>query len=405
MQPSEITPLDSTRSSVAQSDKKLIRTIQIGTGWFPEKPGGLARVFYNLFQHFDKVSIRSRGMVTGSQDVIRTTNGQVTAFAKTDDSLFVRWFKARQAFAELTSQGSVDLVASHFSLYTFPLLAMLQKYPLVIHFHGPWALESKAEKAPYLSVLLKKYLEAAVYRRGAHFIVLSQAFKNVLHDVYKVSEDRIHIVPGSIDTAAYDTGLTRQAAREALGWPQDRPILLTVRRLVRRQGLENLVAAMLEIRKEHPDALLFVAGQGALRGELEAQIERLELSKSVQLLGYVPDEMLATTYRGADFSVVPTVAYEGFGLITIESLAAGTPVLVTPVGGLPEVVENLSKELILSGSSTTALAEGVSSALAGIRPLPDSEMCQSYVKAHYDHRQIIQKVRQVYEKALTHPPL
>lgn len=396
----ETTPLSNTRFSIPQSDQKLIRTIQIGTGWFPEKPGGLARVFYDLFHHFDAANIYSRGLVTGSQEVLRATNGQVVAFAKSDDSLLIRWSKVRQAFRELISQEPVDLIVSHFSLYTFPLLPVLKNHPLVIHFHGPWSLESKAEMAPHLAVLSKKYLEAAVYKRGAHFVVLSQAFKDVLHDAYKVPEDRIHIVPGSIDTEAYNTGLTKQAARDKLGWPQDRPILLAVRRLVRRQGLENLVAAMLEVRKEHPNALLFIAGQGAIRAELEAQIERLELSNSVQLLGYVPDEMLATTYRGADFSIVPTVAYEGFGLITIESLAAGTPVLVTPVGGLPEVVKNLSENLILADSSVTALAEGISSTLAGTRSLPNSETCQRYVKAHYDHLQTIQKVRQVYEVAL-----
>lgn len=377
-----------------------IRTLQLGTGWFPEKPGGLARVFYDLFTYLDSAKLPSRGLVTGTKELVsHESQGRVTAFAKSDAPLVVRWLRVRRAFRELLDREPVDLIASHFSLYTFPLLPLL-KGPVVVHFHGPWALESEAEQASKVSVWLKKRLERAVYRRGTRFIVLSQAFKTILHETYNVPETHIHIVPGGIDAAAYDTGLSKEAAREKLGWSQERPILLVVRRLVRRQGLENLISAMPEVLTDHPDALLLIAGQGELRGELEAQIGKLGLTNSVQLLGYVPDELLSTTYRGADFSVVPTVAYEGFGLITIESLASGTPVLVTPIGGLPEVVQGLSEELILADSSVAALTEGITSVLSGKRPLPDSKTCQQYVKTHYDHAQIIQQVRRVYELAL-----
>lgn len=384
----------------AQTAHQHIRTVQIGTGWFPEKPGGLARVFYDNFKHFKEADITAKGLVTGSPNVDIETAHQITAFAPSDASLATRWLRARRAFQKLLRQDPPDLLVSHFAFYTFPLLNMMQRYPLVVHFHGPWASESAVEHSSPLSVQAKKYLEASVYKRASQFIVLSQAFKKVLHETYNVPEEQIHIVPGGIDATAYDTGLSRQEAREKLGWPQNRPIVLAVRRLVRRQGLENLVTAMREVTKAHPQALLYIAGQGALRSALEAQIQQLGLQDNVKLLGYVPDELLSTTYRGADFSVVPTVALEGFGLITIESLASGTPVLVTPIGGLPEAVRNLSEALILPGSTVPDLVEGVSTALTGTRILPDSTTCQRYVRENFDHSHIIQKTRQVYELAL-----
>ena len=61
----------------------------------------------------------------------------------------------------------------------------------------------------------------------------------------------------------------------------------------------------------------------------------------MRLLGFVAEEDLPWLYRACDISIVPSVALEGFGLPTIESLAAGTPVLVTPIGGLPETVSEL----------------------------------------------------------------
>ena len=103
-------------------------------------------------------------------------------------------------------------------------------------------------------------------------------------------------------------------------------------------GLENLVDAMVRVHAEVPDALCVVVGRGKLRDQLVARIARKNLQSHVQLLGFVPDEQLPFLYRAADLTVMPSLSLEGFGLSAVESLAAGTPVLVTPVGGLPEVV-------------------------------------------------------------------
>ena len=299
-----------------------IRVVELGAGWFAEKPGGLERVFFGLFQHFAEFGVRARGLVVGSAAVERLSGGVVRSFAPADAPLVTRWYGARSALRELLRQEPTDLIAAHFALYTFPVLDVIRGYPLVVHFHGSWALESEAEASSRTSVQLKKRLEGAVYGRASCFIVLSQAFKNVLRDTYDVPEARIHVVPGGVDTASYATGMTVAEGRATLGWPQDRPIMLSVRRLVKRQGLENLITAVAGLRQHHPDVLLHIAGQGPLKGELEAQIAALGVGDNVRLLGFVPDQQLAATYRAADFSVVPTVAHEGFGLITVESFSS-----------------------------------------------------------------------------------
>ena len=81
--------------------------------------------------------------------------------------------------------------------------------------------------------------------------------------------------------------------------------------------------------------------------ELEARCVAEGLDRPRPLLGFVPDEQLPLAYRAADFSIVPSVALEGFGLIVAESLAAGTPVLVTAVGGLPETLEGLAPQCVV----------------------------------------------------------
>lgn len=146
--------------------------------------------------------------------------------------------------------------------------------------------------------------------------------------------------------------------------------------------------------------MLLIAGKGKLAGELQARIEAAGLSDNVKLLGFVPDHHLAALYRAASVSVVPTVALEGFGLITVESLASGTPVLVTPVGGLPEAVAGLSGDLVLPATGAQAIAEGLGAALSGAIALPDEAACKRYARDHFDNAVIARRVAEVYGEAI-----
>jgi glycosyltransferase involved in cell wall biosynthesis len=154
------------------------------------------------------------------------------------------------------------------------------------------------------------------------------------------------------------------------------------------------------VRQQAPEALLVIAGKGPLAEPLKAQVWELGLQANVRLLGFVSDASLPLLYRAATLSIVPTVALEGFGLIVVESLAAGTPVLVTPIGGLPEVVSDLSPHLILPETGAGALADGLLGALTGRLPLPSAEECQGYVRARFDWPAVAAQVRAVYLEAL-----
>jgi glycosyltransferase involved in cell wall biosynthesis len=243
-------------------------------------------------------------------------------------------------------------------------------------------------------------IERAVYRRATRLITLSRAFAEVLQRSYRIPEERVRVIPGGVDARRFAISHSPQRARAELALPNDRPIIVTVRRLARRMGLEDLLAAIALIRSHVPEVLLVIAGRGPLAAALRARTFELGLQGNVRLLGFVSDESLPLLYRAATVSVVPTATLEGFGLVTIESLAAGTPVLVTPVGGLPEVVSDLAPELVLPGTSPPALAEGLLAALSGRLPLPSAKACQDYVRARFDWPVIAARVRDVYLEAL-----
>ena len=256
------------------------------------------------------------------------------------------------------------------------------------------------EKPKPVAIWIKKQIEKAVYRRSSQFIVLSQTFRDILHQEYRVPLEKIQIIPGGVDIDRFNINLSPTQARQQLNWHPDRPTIFCIRRLAKRMGLENLITAMIQVRDRYPDILLYIAGKGSLAETLQTQIEELELTENVKLLGYVPDEQLPLCYRAANFSVVPTVALEGFGLIVVESLAAGTPVLGTPIGGIPEILRPFSEDLVFEGYQPEQLARGIIETLSGDRILPNSQACLNYVQENYNWHKIAQQIKLVYQSAL-----
>lgn len=377
-----------------------MKALQIGMHWFPERAGGLDRVYHSLAQALPGAGVQVRGLIAGGEQATIDTAGKIHSFARADDSLLSRVMASRRALAVELRKHRPDIVAAHFALYVVGGLDLLKGYPLAMHFHGPWAEESGVERAVGMNTAIKRKVEKSVYHRADKLIVLSRAFRDVLTNTYRVDPAKIAIVPGCVDVPHFDISKTRSEARVSLNLPLDRPIIFAVRRLVRRMGLEELIDAVVLLKRKQPDVLLVIAGRGPLTAELQARAEAAGLKDSVRLLGYVSDEMLPELYRAADISVVPTVALEGFGLITIESLSAGTPVLVTPVGGLPEVVKQLSENLILSNTGAQAIADRLGEFFAGTIRLPNAQECRAYALENFDLPVIAKKTAAVYQQVI-----
>jgi len=364
-------------------------------GWFGEEPGGLNRMYAGLLSGLAASGAAVRGLLAGSACADSPDN--IVFFARRSASALSRLNGCRLAVSDALCTDGADVVVAHFAPYALPLLDLLDARPFVFHFHGPWAGESRAEGGSRLSVAMKRAIERRVYRRADRFVVLSRAFASVLHHQYGVPGERIFVVPGGVDADRFAAAAPRRAARERLGLPQDRPLIVSVRRLIRRVGLEGLIDAMREVRRSAPEALLLIAGRGALAAELQGRIAALGLADHVRLLGFVAEEDLPWLYRAADLTVMPSMTLEGFGLPTIESLAAGTPVIVTPVGGLPETVLELDPVLVTANCGAPAIADTLSFALRHLEGLPGTDTCAHFVRENFHWPVIARKVLSVYE--------
>ncbi|MGA9839403.1 MAG: glycosyltransferase family 4 protein [Thermoplasmata archaeon] len=138
------------------------------------------------------------------------------------------------------------------------------------------------------------------------------------------------------------------------------PYVLFVGRLASNKGLVELVQAFAVLARDAADVHLVIVGEdGGMRATVETRVRALGLEPRVHLLGHVKDEgLLADAYRGARFTVLPS-EYEAFGLVLLESLAQGTPVIASRVGGIPEVVEDTRSGLLVPPGDVPSLARAM----------------------------------------------
>lgn len=400
--------LEALRTGGATARKaKPLRTLQVGMEWLTDVPGGLNRGYYEIVSRLPAHGVETRGLVIGSSSVAVESQGRVVGVGARAMPLVRRLSLLREAAAAALRDDPDAVVVGHFALYALPLLPLLRdrRRTFVVHFHGPWAQESVAEASrhslSHAKASLKHQVERAVYRRADACVVLSSAFGRILHESFGVPWEKIHIIKGGggVDCGRFEITETPAECRARLGWPVDRPIVLTVRRLMRRMGIAQLIGALSALRERVPQVLVLIAGRGPIEEELREQIRRAQLEDHCRLLGFVPEEDLPAAYRAATISIVPSIALEGYGLIVPESLASGTPVLVTPVGGLPETVEGLGAGLVLRAATAEAIAQGLGDALTGKTPLPTADECRAYARRRNDWPVVVAEMARVYESA------
>ncbi len=369
------------------------RSLLLGLEWFPDSAGGLNRYFREL-----------RAALGGPHAVVlgpaADAAARVHVPADSSQPLLPRLWRYRAAAAALAPDA--DVVDAHFALTAAAALTArsVRRLPLVVHFQGPWADESASVgQRSRLRIAAKHGIERAVYRRAREIVVLSAPFKRILVERYGVEPWRVEVVGPGVDTERFSPG-ARSTAREALALPREARIVLSVRRLVPRMGLDVLLDAWEQLPPLPRQPLLLIAGDGPERPALEARAATMRARDSVRLLGRVSDDALVDLYRAADLTVVPSVALEGFGLVVLESLACGTPVLTSDTDGLRDAVVALEPALVVPAGDAAALAERITAVMTDAANAPSAEDCRRHAEAR-SWEPVADGNREVYRRALT----
>lgn len=210
-----------------------------------------------------------------------------------------------------------------------------------------------------MNAMARRRIERLVMSRCERVVVLSQFMWDRVSSFHGVSDHKLSLIPGAVDHKAFQPAADRAAVRARLGFPTDRTVLFTVRNLVPRMGLEHFIDAIARLGQRQDRLLVLIGGEGPLREKLQDLIDRHRLGDCVRLIGFVPEQDLAGYYQGADLVVIPTLELEGFGLVTVEAMACGAPVMATPIGALPEVVNRLDPLLLAEGTDGVSLARSL----------------------------------------------
>ena len=208
-----------------------------------------------------------------------------------------------------------------------------------------------------MQLIGRKVIERKVLRKSDHIVVLSEYTKAKLQKAYGLSPTKIHIIPGGVDLDRFRPYDDKQTLRNRLGIPNDHFTLLTVRNLEPRMGLENLILAFRNIMEAKTHLFLVVGGEGPLTQDLKSLAREAGIADLIKFTGYIPEEELPLYYRMADLFILPTEELEGFGLITVEALASGLPVLGTPVGGTKEILAHMGPEFLFADPTPDSMAQ------------------------------------------------
>ncbi|BFU91549.1 MAG: hypothetical protein NTAFB01_27360 [Nitrospira sp.] len=195
----------------------------------------------------------------------------------------------------------------------------------------------------------RRSVEHAVMSRCHHVAVLSQFMRQRVVGTHDISVDCLAVIPGAVDPHTFVPFEDRRLVKTALNLPSNRTILFTVRNLVPRMGLENLLCAIEMLNGAQHKLMVVIGGEGPLHEQLQADIRQKGLSDVVRLIGFVPESQLGHYYQAADLVLMPSLQLEGFGLVMVEAMACGTPVLGTPVGAIPEILNQVDPILVAEG--------------------------------------------------------
>jgi glycosyltransferase involved in cell wall biosynthesis len=172
-------------------------------------------------------------------------------------------------------------------------------------------------------------------RRSAGIIAVSAALKKSMVSL-EVPEESICVIPNGVDMARFHHH-DRTTSRKTLKIPDDQDVVVSVGSLTESKNHSLLVSAFTEVLKDYPKCRLYIIGEGSLRSMLENLIRMERLENDVILVGSQPNEQLPLWFSAADVSCL-TSCREGSPNVLMESIACGTPVVATHVGGVPEIL-------------------------------------------------------------------
>ena len=295
-----------------------------------------------------------------------------------------------------------DLVHLHYPFYSGGEFVSLSRQPYVVTYH------QDVELAGLLGVgarLHGRTIGNAILRRAARICPTSLDY--IAHSDYSglldLPNGTVTELPNGVDTRVFHPGPIDQAVRTRYGIPPNAFLALFVGAQDRAHYFKG-VPTLLRAVASQPETSLLLVGDGDLRADFERLARDLRISERVVFAGRVDTSILPALYRSADLLVLPSETRgEAFGMVLLEAMASGRPVVASNLPGVRSVVESGTDGLLVEPGNVDALAE----TLQIFARMPPSERFKfghagrRKVEERYDWRQIGRKLEAIYLDVLS----
>lgn len=386
--------------------------------YFPDYPGGAARVALDIallmreYGHQVTMICKAESGNNNASTTIESEGIRILRYKKSKLNNWSSFYTLNQiktvekAVRKLLPNTKWDIVHIH-SLFTGagvmealgddPCYLCTVHSPVVAEQQVNWAHQGFIGKAKLLFGLrILRRLENNILHKASAIHALSKFTRTQIQYFHGLA-DKTTIIPHWIQPQ-YTRTKTKAEARALLGWPRNTPILFTVRNHIPRTGLDIAIDAVapLTIQKR---CIFVVTGDGPMRTTLQQRAKNAGTGPSqVVFTGHLSDEELMLSYQAADLFVLPTMELECFGLIILEALAMGCPIVATNVAAIPELLEPILPEFIVPANNVTAMRTKLQDYLEGRIVAPKQETLIDYVQRRYAKKVICQKMTDLVTK-------
>lgn len=376
----------------------------------PRIVGGISRVVYDLSQRLIKDGHEVTVVTYKDGDVPYFEDDKGVKVYRVDNYMinpnnFIEWImqmnfnmvaKANEIIAK---EGKFDVIHAHDWLVAYAAKAIKNSYniPIVATIHA-----TEAGRNSGIHDETQRYIndtEWMLTYEASEVIVNSNYMKSELQRLFGLPFEKINVVPNGINLTTFD-GIERDYDFRRRYAMDNEKIILFMGRLVYEKGIQHLIAAMPKILSGYRDAKLIVAGRGGMIDELRAEVDALGIGNKVYFAGYVNGKDVAKMYKIADVSVFPST-YEPFGIVALEAMLAGTPVVVSDIGGLNEIVQHRENGMKSYAGNANSLADSI------LEILYDHQLAQNIVKnakekviSQYNWSKIAQDTHYIYQKTI-----
>jgi len=251
-----------------------------------------------------------------------------------------------------------DIINTHGFLFwfSFKVSKLYRKYPLIFTFHGDFQFLKGIKRLIY-NVKCKS-IGKDILTKNNHIIVTSRINKRILNEKFNIHPSRISIIPYGVDHTLFSPLKNGILFKNKFNIKSD--YILCVSRLEKEKGISLLLKAYTKVYSKYPEVCLVIIGEGSQRKDLIKISKKLRISDKVFFLGPIPhSDLLASAYASAKIFVLPSIK-EPFGIVLLEAMASGTPIIASNDGGFaPELIKQYENGLLFDSGNYIDLSSKI----------------------------------------------